>query len=250
MRTRSLYTFFVLLIIPVVLTGQEDALKIVQKANEKYRGRSNYTEMTMTIIRPEWSREMSIKGWSLGEDYSLMLVTDPPRDKGVAFLKRGKEIWNWQPRIDRAIKLPPSMMSQSWMGSDFTNDDLVQQSNLVTDFTHELLREENMEGRDCYVVEMIPKRNAAVVWGKLILWIDKSEYMQLKTEFYDDAGFLVNTMTGTDITDFSGELLPARLEVVPEDEPGNKTVVEQKKIIFDVDLDTDFFSIQNLKRVQ
>ena len=250
MTYRSLLLLLSLVVVPLISHSQEEALEIIQKANEKYRGRSNYTEIKMTIIRPDWSREMSIKGWSLGEDYSLMLVTDPPRDKGVAFLKRGKEIWNWQPRIDRAIKLPPSMMSQSWMGSDFTNDDLVQQSNLVTDFDHMFVGEEEVQDRDCYVVEMIPKRNAAVVWGKLKLWVDKSEYMQLKTEFYDDAGFLVNTMYGLDITDFSGELLPARLEVVPEDEPGHKTVVEHLDIIFDVDLDKDFFSIQNLKRVQ
>lgn len=232
------------------LTAQPTALSIVQKANDKYRGRSNYTEIKMTIIRPDWTREMAIKGWSLGEDYSLMLVTAPARDKGVGFLKREKEIWNWQPRIDRAIKLPPSMMSQSWMGSDFTNDDLVQQSNLVTDFKHTLLGEETIEGRKCYKVEMIPNRDAAVVWGKIITWIDQKEYMQMKTEFYDEDGYLVNTMTGTDVRNFGGELLPARLEVIPADEPGNKTVVEHLSIEFDVKLSEDFFSIQNLKRVQ
>jgi len=232
------------------LMGQSSAAAIVQKANDKFRGRSNYTEIKMSIIRPDWSREMQIKGWSLGEDYSLMLVTAPARDKGVGFLKRGKEIWNWQPRIDRAIKLPPSMMSQSWMGSDFTNDDLVQQSNLVTDFDHRLLQEETIAGRVCYKIEMIPHRDAAVVWGKLITWIDKKDFMQLKTEFYDEEGYLVNTMTGSDIRNFSGEWLPAILEVVPADEPGNKTVIEHLSITFDVRLDEGFFSIQNLKRVQ
>ena len=216
--------------------AQPTALEVVQKANDKFRGRSNYTEIKMTIIRPDWSREMEIKGWSLGEDYSLMLVTAPARDKGVGFLKRGKEIWNWQPRIDRAIKLPPSMMNQSWMGSDFTNDDLVQQSNLVSDFTHTMLGEEEMGGRPCYKIQMLPNRDAAVVWGKLVTWIDKKDYMQMKVEFYDEDGFLVNTMTGSDITNFSGDWLPARLEVVPADEPGNKTVVEHKQISFDVQL--------------
>lgn len=230
--------------------AQTDALAIVQKANDKLRGRSNYSEIKMTIVRPDWTREMQIKGWSLGEDFSLMVVTAPARDKGVAFLKREKEIWNWQPRIDRAIKLPPSMMSQSWMGSDFTNDDLVQQSNLVTDFKHTLLRREQVAGKDCFVVQMVPTAKAAVVWGKIISWIDTEDYMQLKTEFYDEAGFLVNTMRGSDIREFSGEKLPARLEVVPADEPGHKTVVEQLHIDFDVKLDEDFFSIQNLKRLK
>lgn len=241
---------WVILLFVQPIGAQDDALSIVQEAHDKYRGRSNYTELKMTIVRPEWSREMEIRGWSKGEDYSLMLVTAPARDKGVGFLKRGKEIWNWQPRIDRAIKLPPSMMNQSWMGSDFTNDDLVQQSNLVTDFTHRKLGEEQLEGRVCHKIEMVPTRNAAIVWGKLITWIDRKDHMQLKTEFYDEEGFLVNTMTGSDIRNFDGEWLPARLEVVPADEPGHRTVVEHVKITFDVDLTDDFFSIQNLKRVQ
>lgn len=227
-----------------------DPKEIIRKAEQRLNGNSNKGEMKMTIIRPTWKREMRMKTWSKGDDYSLVLVTAPARDQGTAFLKREKEIWNWQPNIDREIKLPPSMMSQSWMGSDFTNDDLVQQSSLVDDFSHRLLNSETIEGRDCYQIELIPNEDAAVVWGKIIMWIDKADFLQLKTEFYDEDGYLVNTMLGKDIKELGGRILPAILEVIPADEEGNKTIVEQLWIEFDIDIKDSFFSVQNMKRVR
>ena len=116
------------------------AKEIIQKADQKQRGETSSGELKMTIVRPTWKREMQMKSWSMGTDYMLILVTAPARDKGAAFLKRENEIWNWQPTIDRTIKLPPSMMMQSWMGSDFTNDDLVRESSIVIDYTHKIGR--------------------------------------------------------------------------------------------------------------
>jgi outer membrane lipoprotein-sorting protein len=223
--------------------------EIIRKMDENYWGDSRQGTMKMTIIRPTWQREMTIKSWSKGDDYMLMLITAPARDKGTAFLKRENEIWNWQPTIDRVIKLPPSMMSQSWMGSDFTNDDLVQQVSVVDDFTHKLLGSEVIEDRDCYKIEMIPHEDAAVVWGKLIVWVDKQDYLELKTEFYDEDEYLINTMRGMDIQTVQGRVLPMKFEVVPADEEGKKTVVEYLDIEFDKNFSDNFFSIQNMKRI-
>ncbi|MGK7371085.1 MAG: outer membrane lipoprotein-sorting protein, partial [Candidatus Halalkalibacterium sp. M3_1C_030] len=115
-----------------LIVQAQDATEIVKRADEKMRGESSRAEITMEIIRPTWSRSISMKAWSLGMDYSLILVTAPARDEGTAYLKRGNEIWNWLPDINRTIKMPPSMMSQSWMGSDFSNNDLVEESSIVT----------------------------------------------------------------------------------------------------------------------
>lgn len=226
------------------------AKEIIQKADQRLRGDYSIGEIKMTIIRPRWTREMTMKTWSRGTEYSLILVTAPARDKGTAFLKRKKEIWNWQPTIDRTIKLPPSMMMQSWMGSDFTNDDLIQESSIVNDYTHTLSGSEAIEGRECYKITLTSKENAPVVWGKVITWIDKKDFMELKAEFYDEDGYLVNTMLGKEPKNLGGRLLPSRLEVIPADEPGHKTVVEYLQLKFDTPVEEAFFSIQNMKRVK
>ncbi len=226
------------------------AREIVERMDQKMRGNSSRGAMRMTIVRPSWSREVSMESWTLGDDYALILITAPAREKGMAFLKRGKEIWNWQPTIDRVVKLPPSMMMQSWMGSDFTNDDLVQQSSIVSDYEHQLLGEESIDGRPTYKVQLVPKPDAAVVWGKLFMWIDQQEFIELKTEFFDEDGYLINTMYGEDIGDLGGKVLARRMEMVPADEPGNKTVVEYLELAFEVPLEASFFSVQNMKRLR
>lgn len=226
------------------------AKEIIEKADQKARGETSIGELKMTIIRPTWKREMQMKSWSKGTEYMLILVTAPARDAGTAFLKRENEIWNWQPTIDRVIKLPPSMMMQSWMGSDFTNDDLVRESSIVKDYTHKLLGKETVEKRECYKIELTPKENAPVVWGKVISWIDTKEFMQMKTEMYDEDGYLVNTMYGKNVKEMDGRLLPSVLEVVPADEEGHKTVVEYLELKFNEPIEESFFSIQNMKRVR
>ena len=245
------YSLFCIFCVLAGVGYAQSATEIIQTADERARGiSSSRGEMKMTIVRPTWSREISIKSWSKGRDYSLMLITAPARDKGAAFLKRDKEIWNWQPSIDRAIKLPPSMMMQSWMGSDFTNDDLVRESSIVKDYEHKLLSHEDVDGYTCYKIELIPKPEAPVVWGKVISWIGKDDFLQLRTEFYDEDGYLVNTMLGKDIKTMGGRLLPSRIEMIPAEEEGKKTVIEQLDIAFDEPIKETFFSIQNMKRVR
>lgn len=244
-------TVFAALLLFVQAIGEaQSAAEILKKAESKVRGDQAFNEMKMTIVRPNWTREITMKSWTKGTKYSLVLVTAPARDKGTAFLKRDKEIWNWQPSIDRSIKMPPSMMMQSWMGSDFTNDDLVRQSSLMDDFTHKLLGKETVDGRKCHKIELQPKPDAAVVWGKIIMWIDERDYLEMKVEFYDEDGYLVNTVYGKNIKTLAGRTLPTRLELIPADKDGQKTIIEQVAMDFSVKLDDSFFSVQNLKKVK
>jgi hypothetical protein len=157
----------VLLAFFLLQINAQDPREIVQSSLDLVNGQSNYGEMEMTLVRPKYTRSISMKSWSLGNEYFLIYITAPARDRGQVFLKRKNDMWNWMPNISRMIKIPPSMMAQNWMGSDFTNDDLVKMNSLVEDYDHKLLGEETIEGYSCYKIEMIPKPEAAVVWGKI-----------------------------------------------------------------------------------
>jgi len=240
---------FTLLAISSVVTAQ-DIKEIIRQAEEKFRGSSSQGEMTMIIERPSWSREVSMKNWTLGNDYSLIYITAPAKEKGQVFLKRESDMWNWIPNIERMIKIPPSMMMQSWMGSDFTNDDLVRESSLVKDYTHKLVGEEIIDGFECYKAELIPLDDAPVVWGKVMMWISKKELHWLKAEFYDEDGYLVNTEILTDVKKMDDRVMPTRLEMIPADDEGHKTIMIFKEIKFNVKLKKSFFSQQNMKRIR
>jgi len=228
----------------------QDPTEIIRRMEQLTRGDKVYSEVTMQIVRPRYTRDISMKSWALGQDYSLILITAPARDKGIAYLKREKEIWNWMPNIDRMIKLPPSMMSQSWMGSDFSNDDLVRESSTIYDYTHKLLGTERVEGYECYKIEMVPKPDKPIVWSKVIVWIAKDKYFQLKSEQYDERNELVNAIYFSDIKKFGNREIPARMEMIPFDKRGHKTILVQEKMDFNPKLDESFFSIQNLQRVR
>ncbi len=226
------------------------AAEIIRIADEKFNGeKSSYSVMSMKIIRPAWQRIIEIKNWSLGRDFALALITAPAKEAGQTFLKRGSEMWSWNPAINRLIKLPPSMMSQGWMGSDYTNDDILKESSVVNDYTHELIGEEIVEGRICYKIKMTAREDASIIWGKQIRWIDKKDFLLLKAELYDDDGYLVRTETGSEIRIMDGRTITSKIELVPEEEPENKTVIEILEIKFNLPVGESFFSQQNMKRL-
>ena len=239
-----------LLVVLSVPTFGQTAEEIIKKANDKMTGESNSSEMVMKIIRPDWTREIEIKSWAKGTEKSLVLITAPARDNGTAFLKREKELWNWQPTINRVIKMPPSMMMQSWMGSDFTNDDLVRESSIVEDYKHELLKDTVIQGRNAWKIALIPKENAPVVWGKIEAYIEKTDYLQLLFKYYDEDGYLVNTMVLSDIKNIGGRVIPTKMEMIPAENPDQKTMIIYENMQFDISIDDAFFSIQNMKRVR
>ncbi|MEZ5106283.1 MAG: outer membrane lipoprotein-sorting protein [Draconibacterium sp.] len=240
----------VLLTFLISSVNAQDIKEIIRISDEKFRGTSSEGEMTMIIQRPTWSREVSMKNWSLGTEYSLIYITAPAKEKGQVFLKRDKEMWNWVPSIERMIKIPPSMMMQSWMGSDFTNDDLVRESSIVEDYNHKLIGEEKIGAYDCYKAELIPLDDAPVVWGKVIMWVSKTDYYWLKAEYYDEDGNLVNTEVLSDIKQMDDRKIPTRMEMIPADEEGNKTIIIFNNIKFKVKLNESFFSQQNMKRIR
>ena len=228
----------------------QTAKEIIKQADEKMQGESNKAVMKMTIVRPDWKREVTMKSWSLGRDYSLILITAPARDKGSAFLKRENEMWNWQPSIDRVVKLPPSMMLQSWMGSDFTNDDLVKESSIVTDYIQTFGADTVINNMTCYRIDMIPNEEAAVVWGKVVMYIEKENLFQLLVKYYDEDEFLISTMVLSKIKKVGNRTLPTHLEMTPADEPQNKTVIDYLEWEFDLEIKESFFSLQNMKRIR
>lgn len=249
-RLRTLLLGLVILLFSVTASWGQDANEIIRRMDEKMRGETLKAELSMSIIRPTWERTVSMKSWSKGSDYSLILITGPARDEGTAFLKRDNEIWNWVPNVGRTIKMPPSMMMQSWMGSDFTNDDLVRESSIVKDYTHELLGDSTIEGRAVYKIKMVPKPDAPVVWDKVLVWVSKEEYLELRAEFYDETGVLINIMKGMNIQEFDGRMIPARMEMIPVDKEGHKTVLEYHSMEFNEDIPERFFSVQNMRRVE
>ena len=238
------------------LFAQEDqssnfsATEIVRRADQKTRGLSSRSETIISIVRPTYTRDMTMISWSLGDEFFLILITEPTRDRGTTFLKRGTEIWNWLPTIERTVKLPPSMMSQNWMGTDFTNDDLVKQASVIVDYTHEILGEEDVEGLPCWRIELIPKEEAAVVWGRILLWIDKEHDMMLRGEYYDEENYLINVMAGRAPKEFDGIMLPSVLEMIPAEEEGQKTVMTTVNLEFNIDETESFFTTRNMRNVK
>lgn len=245
------YTLSIILILLFFqIAFSQDAKSIVQKSNDLLRSKSSYSELTMEVIKEDWSRKFSMKVWAIEPDYTLVLITAPASDKGSVTLKRENQVWNWIPNIRKEIKIPPSMMLQSWMGSDFTNDDLVRQSSIVEDYNHKIIGEEKFAGYDCYKIQLDPKPEAGVVWGKILSWITKEGYMELKAEYYDEDEYLVKSMIGSGIKELGGRTIPTHWEMIPEDKPGQKTVMDYLSIEFNAKIKESFFSKQNMKRVR
>ncbi len=253
MKTRTLLlTLLFLSGICLPLLGQELSPKeIVRKADEKFNGeKTSNSLMAMTIVRPTWERTIEFKNWTSGREYALTLITAPAKDKGQSFLKRHNEMWSWNPTISRLIKLPPSMMSQGWMGSDYTNDDILKESSVVNDYDHAIIGEEELDGRMCYKIKLVAKEEAAVIWGHQIRWIDKKDFLFLKSELYDEDEYLVRTELGSDIKTMDGRMIPTRIELIPAEEEGQMTILEIREIQFNAPLKDSFFSQQNMKRVR
>ena len=230
---------------------QITATEIVRKTDEKLNGEmTGYSVMSMTIIRPAWQRTVEFRGWTMGDDYALTLITAPAREKGQTFLKRKNEMWSWNPSISRLIKLPPSMMSQGWMGSDYTNDDILRESSVVEDYTHTIDGEEEIFGRQCYKVKLLAKPDSDVLWGHQLWWIDNKEFIVLKAELYDEDGILVRTEYGKEMKILDGRFLPTVIELIPADSPGNMTVLKIIEMKFNVRMEESFFSQQNMKTIR
>jgi outer membrane lipoprotein-sorting protein len=242
---------FVCLSIISLSAFAQDAKEIVRKAEDKFNGeKSSYSEMSMTIVRPKYQRTVEFKVWSQQDENALTLITAPAKEKGQSFLKSENNMWSWNPSIQRLIKMPPSMLSQGWMGSDYTNDDILKESSLVKDYSHKIKGKETIDGMSCYKIELLPLSETDVIWGKIIIWISEKEYFQLKIEFYDEDNYLVKTHKASKIMTFDDRRLPSVMEIIPADEPGQKTIVTIKAMQFNINIEAGFFSQQNMKKVK
>jgi outer membrane lipoprotein-sorting protein len=229
---------------------EPDPTLIIERMVDAMRGDSSYAEMVMRIERPRYTREVAMRSWSKDRNYSLVLITQPARDRGTVYLMRDRDIWTYDPRIDRITRLPSSMLAQSWMGSDFTNDDLIRDTDPVKDYQHQFLRTEEYQGYESYVIDMTPEPDKPIVWGKVRVWVSSSNYLQLRAEHYDQRGELVNTMKFDQITRFGERELPALITVIPADKQNERTILIYEEADFNIDIDDEFFSRATMQRLR
>lgn len=228
--------------------SEPTAKEILDRVDKMWRGESSFGEVTMEIITAHWQRSLTMDVWSLGKEYSLIKITLPIKEKGVATLKVEKSMWNYLPKINRVIKIPSSMMMASWMGSHFTNDDLVKENTFVDDYTYRLSFSGLRNGNSIYEIECTPRPEAAVVWGKVVITVQKEDLIPLKELYYDEDGKLMRTMTFSDIRSLGGRTIPSVITLVPTDKPNELTRVIYNSLQFSIDVDKNFFSLRSLKR--
>jgi outer membrane lipoprotein-sorting protein len=237
---------FLLLIALVTETFPQDIQALVQAAVEYYRGTASIATVSMTIHRPGWERTMTMKAWTKGQKNSLFTIIAPPKDKGNGTLKRGPEMWTYNPKINRVIKLPPSMMSQSWMGSDFSNNDLAKSDSFVEDYNHTLSSIETHDGKKVYVTKSIPKPGAPVIWGMQQLKI-REDFILLSQAFYDEDFELVKAMEGSEIQMLGGKMFPKIWKMQKADVKDEYTLLNYKELSFKEDLPDRLFTLSSLK---
>lgn len=222
--------------------------EILDRVEQLLWGNTVQGDYEMTISTPRWQRTLGLRVWIERPRRSFVRIVSPAKEAGIGSLRLGSEMWNYLPNVERVIKIPPSMMLQPWMGSDFTNDDLVKQSSILDDYTHKVLAAVTVEGQAAYQVEAVARPEAAVVWGRILYWVRKSDFIPLKQEFYDERGELVRTMSYSDVRSVGGRRVPTRWEMRPQAKPGNMTTIMLKNAVYDQPIAAEVFSQRNLQK--
>lgn len=224
-----------------------DAKALMKLMDELWRGDSSHAIMRMVIKTRHYERQMVMESWSEGTEKAFVRIQEPAKDRGITTLKVERNIYNYLPKINRVTKIPPSMMMTSWMGSHFTNDDLVAESSYQDDYESTISFEGKRDGVDIYEITSIPKPDAAVVWGKIVTIIDKPRLLPVSATFHDEDGELVRTVTYSEPRRFDQRLVPSRMLLRPQDQPEEYTEIIYEQLSFDVDLPAGVFSLQRLK---
>jgi outer membrane lipoprotein-sorting protein len=247
MNRKGLIFLFVLLVgsLPTNARAQ-DAQALVREAFDYFRGKTSFSIVEMTIHRADWERRMTMKGWTKGLDKSLIIIAAPPKDEGNGTLKKGQEMWMYNPKVNRVIKIPPSMMAQSWMGSDFSNNDLAKSDTLIHDYNHSLTGSTTVDGKKVYLIESMPKPQAPVVWGMQRLKI-REDYIFLEQVFYDEYLKPVKILSAQDIQMLGGKLFPKIMKMRKADEKEEYTVLEYQELTFGVDVQESLFTLSSLR---
>lgn len=227
------------------LTGAQ----IIEKSDQAVQGKTQIAEIEITVKTRRWTRTLSMKSFGIrGEKKSFSEIHSPKKDAGNRFLLIGDNMWHYVPNLQQTIKISPSMMLQSWMGSDFTNDDIVKESSIVNDYTHEIVGEETVDGHACYKLELIPKPEAIVVWGKIVYYARVSDCLPVREEFYNEHNVLKKQLFCEDFRHMDDRIIPIRYRMQTVSTPDRYTMMEIKSVDFDEPIDDFVFSLQNLKR--
>ncbi len=222
----------------------------MDRVDRLLRGESSAARLTMDIRTKHWERSLTLEAWSLGTEFSLIRVESPRKEAGVATLKAGPEVWNYLPRVDRTIKVPSSMMMGSWMGSHFTNDDLVKESSLADDYDIEIGFDGVRDGVEIWEFVLTPLPEAPVVWGSIRYQVRQADLMPTWARYYDESDELIRTMRFSEIRMMGGRLVPTVMTIEPADEPDELTLIRYHELDFDIDVEEDFFSLRNLRRAR
>jgi len=230
-------------------TARKRAKEILREVDDMWRGASSHTILTMQVKTSHYSRNMRLEGWSKGKEKTLVRILTPLKEKGTATLKSGSNIYSYLPRTDRTIRLTSGMMMGSWMGSHFTNDDLVKESRMEEDYDPAVSFEGRRDNQDIIEFTLIPKPDAAVVWGKVVLTVLTDGYLPLTQYYYDEDMDIARTITFNKIKQMAGRPRPTVMRVVPADKPNEYTELVYEKMEMDIKLSDAFFSLSHLKRI-
>jgi outer membrane lipoprotein-sorting protein len=226
--------------------ADHDIGEILRKMDELYRSESSYSTVEMDIVTPHWQRTLEMKMWTEGTKKTFIRILSPRKEKGVGTLRIGNEMWNYLPKTNKVMKIPPSMMMGSWMGSDFTNDDVVNEITYLDDYTHRWASIDSAE-TDLLYISLTPKEGVPVVWGYLIMAVRESDLLPVWEKYYDEKDRLMRTMVFSDVKLFGSRRLPSTLTVIPASKEGQRTVVRYIDAKFDIGMDADTFSLRNLR---
>jgi outer membrane lipoprotein-sorting protein len=246
MVNRILLVTVALLSTASVHSQELDASAIVRDAVNHWRGLASDSVMTMVIHRPDWERSMTMRAWTKGDDRSLVRVLEPKKDRGNGTLTDDNSMWSFSPKVNRVIKIPSSMMGQSWMGSDFSNKDVARADDIVDEYDHSILSTTEIDGVTIYEIESIPHEDAAVVWGREVLNI-RSDYVVTTHRFYDQDNELIKTLTSLEIGEMGGRTIAMRQRMSKEESPEEWTEIAVDSIDYDVELTDSLFTLSNLR---
>jgi len=238
----------VLLSTPVRAEEELTAKEIVRRSDDLMRGKTQKGRYTMTVITPNWRRQLEIEVHSKDRDKMLLKILSPAKEKGITTLRVGYEMWNYLPKVERTIKIPPSMMLQPWMGSDFANDDLVKEGSVVEDYDHVISERRTVRGRPLARITLTPKPRAGVVWQKRVMVIDTATFIPVREEFYGKDNALIKVLSYTDVRRVSDRTIPTRWEMVPRTKSGYRTVIEvSDDLVYNEPIDDSVFTLQNIR---
>lgn len=221
--------------------------EVLDRIDDLFRGESSEGKMTMEIVTDRYSRTLTLQMWTRGQDQTLVRILDPKKERGVATLRNGNDMWNYLPKVKRTVKLNSSMMSKSWLGSDFTYDDFIKETRMRDDYTYDITFFGEIDGAEQIELTCVPTEDAAVVWGQVIVRVLKKDYMPLSIEYYDEDLDLARIMGFADIRDFGLRKLPAVMTVTRPSKPGQSTTVTYSDLEFDLDVPDETFSIRRLQ---